>query len=75
VTVESSVDLPVIVAILFENAPQEEQLSLQTIFITENSDPMHHLFLQEPHGITPQKMAFFIVTTMKTSNLTSDKSF
>jgi hypothetical protein len=27
-------------------------------------------FLQEPHGITSQKMAFFIVTTMKISNLT-----
>jgi hypothetical protein len=26
--------------------------------------------LQEPHGITPQKTAFFIVTAMKTSNLT-----
>jgi hypothetical protein len=27
-------------------------------------------FLQEPHGITSQKMAFFIVTAVKTSNLT-----
>jgi hypothetical protein len=27
-------------------------------------------FLQEPHGIISQKMAFFIVTAMKTSNLT-----
>jgi hypothetical protein len=26
-------------------------------------------FLQEQHGITSQKMAFFIVTAMKTSNL------
>jgi S-adenosylmethionine/arginine decarboxylase-like enzyme len=29
-----------------------------------------HRFLQEPHNVTFQKMAFFIVTTMKTSNLT-----
>jgi hypothetical protein len=27
-------------------------------------------FLQEPHGETSQKTAFFIVTTVKTSNLT-----
>jgi hypothetical protein len=27
-------------------------------------------FLQEPYGITSQKTAFFIVTTVKTSNLT-----
>jgi hypothetical protein len=26
--------------------------------------------LQEPHGVTSQKMAFFIVTAMKTLNLT-----
>jgi hypothetical protein len=27
-------------------------------------------FLQEPHGVTSQKMTFFIVTAVKTSNLT-----
>jgi hypothetical protein len=27
-------------------------------------------FLQEPHGVTSQKMPLFIVTTVKTSNLT-----
>jgi hypothetical protein len=27
-------------------------------------------FLQEPHGITSQKTPFFIVTAVKTSNLT-----
>jgi hypothetical protein len=27
-------------------------------------------FLQEPHGVTTQKTPFFIVTAMKTSNLT-----
>jgi hypothetical protein len=29
-------------------------------------------FLQEPHGVTTQKTPFFIVTAMKTSNLTAD---
>jgi hypothetical protein len=27
---------------------------------------------QEPHGVTSQKTAFFIVTPVKTSNLTND---
>jgi hypothetical protein len=27
-------------------------------------------FLQEPHGVTSQKTPFFIVTALKTSNLT-----
>jgi hypothetical protein len=29
-------------------------------------------FLQEPHGVTTQKTPFFIVTAVKTSNLTSE---
>jgi hypothetical protein len=32
--------------------------------------PPKRRFLQEPHGVTSQKMAFFIVTAVKTSNLT-----
>jgi hypothetical protein len=32
--------------------------------------PPKRLFFQEPHGITPQKTAFVIVTAVKTSNLT-----
>jgi hypothetical protein len=28
-------------------------------------------FLQEPHGVTSQKTPFFIVTAVKTSNLTT----
>jgi hypothetical protein len=32
--------------------------------------PTKRRFLQEPHNIASQKTAFFIVTTMKTSNLT-----
>jgi hypothetical protein len=31
-------------------------------------------FLQEPHGVTTQKTPFFIVTAVKTSNLTSSSS-
>jgi hypothetical protein len=33
------------------------------------------MFLQEPHSITSEKTAFFIVTTVKTSNLTCDNFF
>jgi hypothetical protein len=32
--------------------------------------PPKRRFLQEPHGVTSQKMAFLIVTAMKISNLT-----
>jgi hypothetical protein len=32
--------------------------------------PPKRRFLEEPHGITSQKTAFFIVTVVKTSNLT-----
>jgi hypothetical protein len=33
------------------------------------------LFLKEPHGVTSQKTAFFMVTAAKTSNLTVIQSF
>jgi hypothetical protein len=39
--VEGSVDLPVVVAILFEDVPQENQLNLQAVLITDKSGPMH----------------------------------
>jgi hypothetical protein len=32
--------------------------------------PPKRRFLQEPHGVTTQKTPFFIVTAVKTSNLT-----
>jgi hypothetical protein len=32
--------------------------------------PLKSQFLQQPYGVTPQKTPFFIVTAMKTSNLT-----
>jgi hypothetical protein len=32
--------------------------------------PPKRLFLQDPHGVTSQKTPFFIVTAVKTSNLT-----
>jgi hypothetical protein len=34
-------DLPVVLAILFEDVPQEHQLGLQTVFITESSDSVY----------------------------------
>jgi hypothetical protein len=44
------------------------------IFVTlmkEAPVPPKRLFLQEPHGVTTQKTPFFIVTAVKTSNLTN----
>jgi hypothetical protein len=35
--------------------------------------PPKRRFLQDPHGVTSQKTAFFIVTAVKTSNLPSPK--
>jgi hypothetical protein len=32
--------------------------------------PLKRRFLKEPHGVTSQKTPFFIVTAVKTSNLT-----
>jgi hypothetical protein len=32
-------------------------------------------FLQEPHGVTTQKTPFFLVTAVKTSNLTKTNTF
>jgi hypothetical protein len=39
---------------------------LGTLAITSN----RRRFLQQPHGVTSQKTTFFIVTAVKTSNLT-----
>jgi hypothetical protein len=51
-----------------------------TLAVTSNRSTQHRdnagdfppkrWFLQEPHGITSQKTPFFIVTAVKTSNLT-----
>jgi hypothetical protein len=35
--------------------------------------PSKRKFLQEPHGVTSQKTAFFIVTAVKTSKLTPNE--
>jgi hypothetical protein len=32
-------------------------------------------FIQEPHGVTSQKAAFFIVTIVETSDLTRQRKF
>jgi hypothetical protein len=45
-----------------------------TLAVTSNGRTLNSSetrFLQEPHGVTSQKTAFFIVTAVKTSNLTS----
>jgi hypothetical protein len=42
---------------------------LATLMMEAPSPPKRRL-LQEPHGVTSQKTAFFIVTAAKTSNLT-----
>jgi hypothetical protein len=39
--VEGSVDLLVIIAIMFEDVPEEHQFGLQVVFITESSGPVH----------------------------------
>jgi hypothetical protein len=44
-------------------------LHFQVETIIEWHVPPKRWFLQEPHGDTPQKMAFFIVTAVKTSYL------
>jgi hypothetical protein len=36
-----ALDLLIVVAILFGDIPQEHQLGLQAVFITESSGPMH----------------------------------
>jgi hypothetical protein len=41
-----------------------------TIALTSNRRMLRR-FSQEPHGVTSQKTPFFIVTAMKTSNLTN----
>jgi hypothetical protein len=40
-----------------------------TLAVTSNRRTLRQ-FLQEPHGVTFQKTPFFIVTAVKTSNLT-----
>jgi hypothetical protein len=68
--------------VLEENIPSiigvKRISELGTIAVTSNRStlrrysPSKRRFLQEPHGITSQKTAFFIVTTVKNSNLTCD---
>jgi hypothetical protein len=58
--VEGSVNLLVVVAILFKEVPQEHQLDLLAA-------SQRHLALctrvdSEPHGVTSQKTAFLTVT-------------
>jgi hypothetical protein len=55
------------------NVFNSERLSkyamLRRVTLVRTDDSEKCPFLQEPHGVTSHKMAFFIVTTVKTSNL------
>jgi hypothetical protein len=42
---------------------------LHHVTLVRSDIPLKHQFLQEPHDVTSQKTAFFIVTAMRTSNL------
>jgi hypothetical protein len=50
------------------------ELGTLVLVVTSHADdgdvPQERQFLQGPHGVTSQKTAFFIVTALRTSNLT-----
>jgi hypothetical protein len=43
---------------------------LRFVALVKTNVPLKRRFLQEPHTVTIQKTAFFIVTAVKTSDLT-----
>jgi hypothetical protein len=43
---------------------------LRRVALVRTDVPPKRQFLQEPHGVTSQKTAFFIVISVKTSNPT-----
>jgi hypothetical protein len=47
---------------------------LHRVVLVRTNVLLKRRFLQEPHGVTSQKMGLFIVTAMKTSSLTYAKS-
>jgi hypothetical protein len=47
-----------------------EEFSASITLMMEALSSSETRLLQEPHGVTSQKMAFFIVTAVETSNLT-----
>jgi hypothetical protein len=64
--------------VLGENLTQSRSVHHRSHMIDQGSNlglnvvkpGANHLSLQEPHGITSQKIPFFIVTAVTTSNLT-----
>jgi hypothetical protein len=46
------------------------QRNIFAAYVGGRQGPPKRRFLQEPHGVTTQKTPFFIVTAVKTSNLT-----
>jgi hypothetical protein len=57
-------------ALVRTDVSEEFSASIIRVTIIGKLGTMKCQFLQEPHAITSQKMAFFIVTAVKTSNLT-----
>jgi hypothetical protein len=49
---------------------ENRTIKLGAALTVTSNVPLKHWFLQEPHSVTSQKKAFFIVTAMKASNLT-----
>jgi hypothetical protein len=52
-------------------ADASEELSSSIIMVTRIGELGTYRFLQEPHGVRSQKTALFIVTAVKTTNLTT----
>jgi hypothetical protein len=59
-----------VTANIVPSSPIPVTLAMETLSSSETS-----VFLQEPHGVTSQKTPFFIITALKTSNLTIGYSF
>jgi hypothetical protein len=56
---------PILVTLIMgQNAPTKHR------FLQERHGPPKRRFLQERHGVVSEKTGFFIVTDVKTSNLT-----
>jgi hypothetical protein len=59
------------IVFLYGEATHRHMRRLETLRIKRTKKKKG--FIQEPHGVTSQKTPFFIVTTVKTSNLPKHK--
>jgi hypothetical protein len=62
-------ELGTTLAVTSNRRKQQRNANLVTLMMEVLSSPKRRL-LQQPHGLTSQKTTFFIVTAVKTSNLT-----